>query len=222
MTPEPDVLDFVDLPGDVKDEFVDFVLVNGAEYPLQEFTQAERHLWLKVRDESDLMKIVKEFGELRRQLDEFTGGALVEKKEARLRKLDAEVDRFIESVPFDEWSESHDKKLNAMVAALETAKRELYGIQSPLEDKALENSSVMQSRIEELRDRQQMVHLRFMWLLAKKRHQELRSWEQYQEDAKGSDRQNAAEVVQAGNFTWETQAPTRPANRAMRRNNRMN
>jgi hypothetical protein len=222
MTPEPDALDFVNLPKDITDDFVDSVTVNGAEYPLNEFNQAERHLWLKVRDESDLTSVLKEFGEMRRELEQFTGGTLVEKKEARIKRLDAEIDKFIEDTAFDEWGKEHEKKLNAMIAALDAAKQELVSIQAPLEADALAGTAVMQKKIEELREKQQLIHLRFVWMLAKMRHKEKRTWEEYLADAKGSDRQNAAEVVEYGNFTWETQGQSRATNRATRRALRKN
>lgn len=222
MTPEPDALDFVNLPESVTDEFTESVDVNGHKYSLKEFTQAERHLWLKVRDEADLTGIIKEFGVLRRQLDELTGGALVQKKEARINKLDKEIDALIDGVSFDAWTDAHEQKLQAMVKALEAAKHELVDLQAPFEDRALTESSEMQRRLEELREKQHLIHLRFVWLLAKKRHGESRDWEAYLEDAKGSDRQNAGEVVNFGNFTWETQGTGRNPNRAMRRANRTN
>ena len=215
----PDPLDFVNVEDSVTEEFTDTVTVNGHEYPLTEFTQAERHLWLKVRDEANLTSIIKEFGELRRELDELTGGVLLEKKEARIKKLNDEIDNLIDSVPFDAWKPEHDDRLNRMVAALDAAKKEVQDIQAPLEDKALDKSAHMNARIEELRERQNLVHLKFMWLLAKQRHNEGRDWEAYVADAKGSDRLNAAEVVSAGNFTWENQPQSR-ANRAMRRSRR--
>ena len=222
MIPEPDALDFVNLPEEVTKEFGDAVTVCGREYPLQEFTQAERHLWLKVRDESNLTGIIKEFGELRRGLEELTGGTLVQKKEARIEKLNAEVDQLIDKTPFDKWSDEHEKKLTSMIEALEAAKKELYGLQAPLEDRALTESSNMQRRLENLREEQHLIHLKFVWMLAKLRHSETRAWEAYLEEAKGSDRLNAGEIVNAGNFTWETQMTPRSLNRAARRSGRTN
>lgn len=215
MTPDP--LDFVNLPEEITDELVEKVIINDADYPLQEFTQAERHLWLKIRDEADLMSVVREFSGMRKQLDELSGGVLVEKKQARIDKLDADINKFIDTVGFDEWNSDHDAKLTKMIEALEAAKREMAGIQEPLEDKAMEQSAALQKRVDELRERQQLVYLKFIWLLAKDRHKEKRSWEEYLAAAKGSDRSNATEVVEAGNFTWETQGRTRPQNRAARR-----
>lgn len=217
MTPEPDSLDFVNLVDEVKNEFSDDVTVNDATFPLREFTQAERHLWLKVRDESNLTSIIREFGDLRRKLDELTGGALMQKKEARVTKLNDEVDKLIEDTPFDQWTDEHETKLNAMIEALEKAKRDVNDIQAPLEERALEESTLMQHRLEDLREQQHLIHLRFVWLLAKTRHGEKREWEAYLEAAKGSDRLNAGEVVNAGNFTWETQMSGKQLNRAMRR-----
>lgn len=217
MTPEPDALDFVNLPDNVTKELVDTVEVNGQEFPLKEFTQAERHLWLKVRDESDLASIIKEFSELRRKLEDLTGGTLVQKKEARINKLDTEIDALIDSTPFDAWTPAHEEKLQAMVKALEAAKAELLELQAPFEDKAVHESSAVQRQLEDLREKQHLIHLRFVWLLAKKRYNEKRDWEEYLADAKGSDRQHAGEVVNFGNFTWETPGTGRNPNRAMRR-----
>jgi hypothetical protein len=222
MTPEPDALDFVNLPDNVTNEFVDSVEVNGQEFPLKEFTQAERHLWLKVRDESNLTGIIKEFGDLRRGLEELTGGTLVQKKEARIEKLNAEIDALIDNTAFDKWTDDHEKKLTSMITALDAAKKDLYALQAPLEDRALEESANMQRRLENLREEQHLIHLRFVWLLAKMRYAEKRDWDEYLGDAKGSDRQNAGEVVNTGNFTWETQMSGRAANRAMRRATRNN
>jgi len=222
MTPEPDALDFVNLPDNVTNEFVDSVEVNGHEFPLKEFTQAERHLWLKVRDESNLTGIIKEFGDLRRGLEELTGGTLVQKKEARIEKLNAEIDALIDNTGFDKWTDDHEKKLTSMITALDAAKKDLYALQAPLEDRALEESANMQRRLENLREEQHLIHLRFVWLLAKMRYAEKRDWDEYLGDAKGSDRQNAGEVVNTGNFTWETQMSGRAANRAMRRATRSN
>jgi hypothetical protein len=216
MSKEPDPMDFIQADPEWLEEFASSVTINGAEYPLVEFNQAERHLWLKVREEESLVGLMKEFGEMRRDLEKLTGGVLVEKKEARVQKLDAEIDKFIESVPYEEWSDEHEQRLNGMIAALQRAKDELNGIQAPLEDQALISAHEMQAKMESLRERQQDIHLRFVWLLAKSRHKDTRSWDEYKAEAKGSDRQNAGILVQEGNFTWETQA-TPPMNRAARR-----
>lgn len=215
MSKEPDPMDFVN--SETFDEMFEKVSVNGIEYPLVEFNQAERHLWLKIRDESDLSSVIREFNDLRRDLEDFTGGVIVEKKEARIEKLNEEIDKLIETTPFDKWTPELEARLEAMVAALDAAKKDLAAIQEPLESKALEKSAELQARIEELRERQGLIQLRFVWHLAKQRHGETRSFDEYAEAAKGSDRENAGEVVKHGNFTWETAGMPRSMNRAMRR-----
>jgi hypothetical protein len=217
MNREPDPLDFVEAEPEWSDQ--EKVIICEAEYPLTEFTQAERHLWLKIREEANLVTVIKEFTDLRRELEGYTGGTIAEKKDARIKKLNAEIDQFIDSVPFDEWNETHDDKLNRMVAALDKAKAELDDMQRPLEDQALHRVAELQGRLDEIRERQNDVYLKFVHKLAQSRHGEKRSWEEYVKAAKGSDRNNAVELVNVGNFTWETQGPT---NRAQRRANRKN
>lgn len=210
-----DVMKLVDAP---ELAGYDTVEVCGNQHEVKEFSMAERHLWVKVRDESGLDDMIEDFTKLQRQVEEFDEAGLSDVYLKRAAKIDEEVSEIVEKTSSADWNDKLEVKLNGMLEEAKKFRLKARDLLDPKRKEVAKRSPELTAKLEELNERQARIFLTMTWKLAKLHLGEKREFEDYFQAATGLDRIAAQEVVEEGNFTWEARSLNRSQRRALLKN----
>ena len=215
---DPEAADLVDRPEAFFIDDDEILTICGVEFPVQEFTEAERLEWLRIREKHGLLEAEVEYRDLITKLTKTDRNNLLKAKRARLTRIKDEIDRVVTKGDPLDWSEKDDEYLGNLSAEADKLEAEILELEQPIDKEMYDKMDEIQAILEQIKTKRDPAFLEMAWKLARYKFDEKRSLDEWISSAKGSDRLAAQELVYKGNFMWEAPRLTRAQRRQMQRN----
>lgn len=213
----PEAADLADRPDEFYIDDDEVLVICGVEFPAQEFTESERLEWLKVREKHALMETEAEFRDLVTAISKGDRNNLLKAKKSRLSRIKDEITRIVETTAPLEWSEKNEEYLGNLAVEADALENQILELEQPIDQELYGKMDEMQSILAALKAKRDPAFLEMAWKLARVKHKEERSFEDWMKEARGSDRLAAQELVFKGNFLWEAPRLSRAQRRQLRK-----
>lgn len=217
---EPEAVDFVDRPEKWYIDDDEVYIICGVEFPASEFTERERAEWLRIRDEHDLLATETKYRDLLGSVTKSDRSNLIKQKRERLQILQDEIQKVTRETPVLEWTEDTEVYIGKLAAEADKIESQIEELEKPYDEELYNRMDEMQQTLSALKESRDPAFLEMAWKMAVLNYGEKRSLEQWKQEARGSDRLSAQELIYKGNFTWEAPRLNRAQRRALTKQKR--
>lgn len=224
MNPEEmvdaDLASLIDRPGEWYVDDDEIIIVNGVQFPAEEFTETERIEWLRLREKHKLAETEVEYRHLIEQLQENEHKNLLDTYQKRLDVVNEERNKIVENTKPLDWSPELEQYVEQLAEKADEIEEKIEELQKPLSEALYGRVDELQQIVIRLKESRDPAFLEMAWKMATRRGQTTVDLNEWISQARGGDRLSAQQLVAKGNFMWEAVGLNRQQKRALKDRNK--